>query len=77
MSFFFQMVEMTVTVTTAMAKLEKLDLFPKTSQHVRCLSCFASTRDLLNIDNNLLNEVEDDQLLLHAELLHQVFNLTL
>ena len=60
MLFFFQMVEMTVTVTTAMAKSEKLDLFPKTSQHVRCLSCFASTRDLLNIDNNLLNEVEDD-----------------
>ena len=55
------MVEMTVTVTTAMAKLEKLDLFPKTSQHVRCLSCFASTKDLFNIDNKLLNEVEDDQ----------------
>ena len=72
------MVEMTVTVTTAMAKLEKLDLFPKTSQHVRCLSCFASTKDLFNnIDNKLLNEVEDDQLLLHAELSHQVFNLTL
>ena len=52
-----------MTVMTAMAKLEKLDLFPKTSQHVRCLSCFASTKDLLNIDNNLLNEVEDDQLL--------------
>ena len=77
MLFFFQMVEMTVTMTTAMAKLEKLDLFPKTSQHVRCLSCFASTKDLVNTDNKLLNEVEDDQLLLHAELLHQVFNLTL